>query len=112
VNIVILNWQRPLWKGYQEVVKKSGRDEPMWVVIHMCMEATLGISFYRYLYPKLAKMLCPQSGLFREKVVFNWDLLNSMYKKYCIVASLFKKTYFEFQNISNTREKLQFLIFK
>jgi hypothetical protein len=25
-------------------VKRSGRDEPMWVVIHMCMETTLGIS--------------------------------------------------------------------
>jgi hypothetical protein len=25
-------------------VKKSGRDEPMWVVLHMCIEATLGIS--------------------------------------------------------------------
>jgi hypothetical protein len=39
----------------QEVVKRSGRDEPMWVAIHMCMEATLGISLYRYLYLKLAK---------------------------------------------------------
>jgi hypothetical protein len=29
----------------QKVVKKSGRDEPMWVTIHMCMEAMLGISF-------------------------------------------------------------------
>jgi hypothetical protein len=38
-------------------VKRSGRDEPMWVVIHMCMEAMLGISLYSYLYLKLAKML-------------------------------------------------------
>jgi hypothetical protein len=58
VNIVILNWQRPLWEGDQEVVKRSGRDEPMWVVIHQCMEATLGISLYNYLNPKLAKMIC------------------------------------------------------
>jgi hypothetical protein len=29
VNIVILNWQRPLWEGDQEVAKRSGRDEPM-----------------------------------------------------------------------------------
>jgi hypothetical protein len=29
----------------------------MWVVIHMCMEAMLGISLYSYLYPKLAKMI-------------------------------------------------------
>jgi hypothetical protein len=28
----------------QEIVKRSGRDEPMWVVIHKCMETTLGIS--------------------------------------------------------------------
>jgi hypothetical protein len=45
-------------EGDQEVVKTSGRDEPMWVVIHMCMEAMLGISLYSYLYLKLAKPLC------------------------------------------------------
>jgi hypothetical protein len=39
-------------------VKKSGRDEPMWVAIHKCMEAMLGISLYSYLYLKLAKPLC------------------------------------------------------
>jgi hypothetical protein len=39
-------------------VKRSGRDEPMWVAIHMCMEAMLGISLYNCLYPKLAKSLC------------------------------------------------------
>jgi hypothetical protein len=39
-------------------VKRSGRDESMWVVIHMCIEAMLGISLYSYLYLKLAKMLC------------------------------------------------------
>jgi hypothetical protein len=38
-------------------VKRSGRDEPMWVAIHMCMEATPGISLYSYLYLKLAKMM-------------------------------------------------------
>jgi hypothetical protein len=27
----------------------------MWIVIHKCMEATLVISPYSYLYPKLAK---------------------------------------------------------
>jgi hypothetical protein len=58
VNTVILNWQRPLWEGDQEVAKRSGRDEPVWVVIHMCMEATLGISLYSYLYLTLAKTLC------------------------------------------------------
>jgi hypothetical protein len=44
VNKAILNWQRPLWEGDQEVAKRSGRDEPMWVATHMCMEAMLGIS--------------------------------------------------------------------
>jgi hypothetical protein len=39
-------------------VKSSGTDEPMWVVIYICMEAMLGISLYSYLYVKLAKMLC------------------------------------------------------
>jgi hypothetical protein len=58
VNIVILNWQRPLWEGDQEVVKRSARDEPMWVVIHMCMEAILGISLCSYIYLKLAEMIC------------------------------------------------------
>jgi hypothetical protein len=43
-NKVILNWQRTLWEGYREVVKRSGRDEPIRVIICMCMEATLGIS--------------------------------------------------------------------
>jgi hypothetical protein len=58
VHIVILNWQRPLWEGNQEVVKRFGRDEPMWVAIHKCTEAILGISPYSYLYLKLAKTLC------------------------------------------------------
>jgi hypothetical protein len=38
-------------------VKRSGRDEPMWVAIHKCMDA-IGISLYSYLYLKLAKILC------------------------------------------------------
>jgi hypothetical protein len=38
-------------------VKRSGKDESIQVVIHMCMEAMLGISLYSYLYLKLAKML-------------------------------------------------------
>jgi hypothetical protein len=46
---VILNWQRPLWEKAQEVLKRSGRNEPMWVAIHKCMEATLGISLHSYL---------------------------------------------------------------
>jgi hypothetical protein len=39
-------------------VKRSGRDESIQVVIHMCMEAMLGISLYSYPYVKLAKTLC------------------------------------------------------
>jgi hypothetical protein len=58
VNIVILNWQRPLWEGDQKVVKRSGRDKPMWVSIHKCMEATRGLSLYSYLYLQLAKTQC------------------------------------------------------
>jgi hypothetical protein len=58
VNKEILNWQRPLWEGDQEVVKRCGKDEPMWVAIHKCMEATLGISLYSYLYLKVAKTIC------------------------------------------------------
>jgi hypothetical protein len=39
-------------------MKRSGRDEPMWVVTHKCMEAMLGISLYSYLYLKLPKTPC------------------------------------------------------
>jgi hypothetical protein len=45
-------------EGDQEVVKRSGRDAPIQVVIHTSMEAMLGISLYSYLYLKLANMLC------------------------------------------------------
>jgi hypothetical protein len=58
VNEVILNWQRPQWDEDQEIAKRSGRNEPMWVAIHKCMEAMVRISLYSYLYLKLAKMLC------------------------------------------------------
>jgi hypothetical protein len=39
-------------------VRRSGRDEPTWVIIQMCMETMIGISLYHYLYFKLAKILC------------------------------------------------------
>jgi hypothetical protein len=42
----------------QEVVKRSGRDEPMWVAIQKCVETILGISPCSYLYLKQAKTLC------------------------------------------------------
>jgi hypothetical protein len=57
-NIVTLKWQRSLWEGDWEVVRRSGRDEPMWVAIRKCMEATLGISLYSCLHLKLAKIPC------------------------------------------------------
>jgi hypothetical protein len=64
VNIVILNWQRPLCEGDQEVVKRSGRDESVRVVIHKCMETTLGVSLYSYPDLKLAKTLLHISLMF------------------------------------------------
>jgi hypothetical protein len=45
-------------EGDQEVVTMSGRDEPIQVVIHLCIEAMLGISLYSDTYLKLAKVLC------------------------------------------------------
>jgi hypothetical protein len=41
-----------------EVVKRSVRDELIWVVIHICMETTQRIFLYSYPYRKLAKMPC------------------------------------------------------
>jgi hypothetical protein len=29
-------------------VKRSGRDEPRWVIIHMCVETTQRLSLYKY----------------------------------------------------------------
>jgi hypothetical protein len=54
----MLIWQRPLWEGEEEVVKRSGINEPMWVAIHKCMEAMLRISLYTCMHPKLAKIIC------------------------------------------------------
>jgi hypothetical protein len=39
-------------------VKRSGRDEPIWVVIHKFKEPTERISLCSYSYLKLAKMPC------------------------------------------------------
>jgi hypothetical protein len=39
-------------------VKRTGRDEPTGVVIHMCMETTQGNSLCSSLYLKVAKMPC------------------------------------------------------
>jgi hypothetical protein len=48
---------RPLWEGDSRVVKRSGRDEPTWVVIHI-QYTTQRISLYSCHYLKLAKK-CP-----------------------------------------------------
>jgi hypothetical protein len=53
-----VHWHCLLWffnaflliKNTAEVMKRSGRGEPMWVAIHKCMEATLGIFLYSYPY--------------------------------------------------------------
>jgi hypothetical protein len=44
--------------GESEVVNRSGRDKPICIIIHMCMEAMLRISLYSYLYLNLVKILC------------------------------------------------------
>jgi hypothetical protein len=56
--MVTLTLQRSILEDDQEIVKRSGRDESVWVVIHLYMEAMLGISLYSYSYLKLAKTLC------------------------------------------------------
>jgi hypothetical protein len=40
------------------IIKRTGRDEPIIVVIHTCMETTQRNSLYSYLYLKLAKTPC------------------------------------------------------
>jgi hypothetical protein len=59
-----LKLAKPLWEGDEELMKRSSRDEPMWVVTHMCMETTQGISPCSYLHLKLAKMLFFLSYMF------------------------------------------------
>jgi hypothetical protein len=54
---------------HAHIVKRSGRDEPIQVVIHMCIEAMVGISLYSYLYLKLAKLLC--LSYYRLCLLFN-----------------------------------------
>jgi hypothetical protein len=49
-NMVTLKWQRSLWEGDWEVVKRSGRDESVRVVVYFFMEAMLGMSLYSYPY--------------------------------------------------------------
>jgi hypothetical protein len=49
-NTVTLKQQKSTWEGEREVVKRSGRHKSIWVVIHLGMEAILGISLYSYPY--------------------------------------------------------------
>jgi hypothetical protein len=55
-NTVTLKQQRSIREGDQELVKRSGRDESIRVVIHLCMEAMLGTSLHSY--PYLNKQRC------------------------------------------------------
>jgi hypothetical protein len=47
-------------------MKRSGRNEPIQVAIHMCMEAMLGISLYTNLYLMLTKIFCLSYFLFNK----------------------------------------------
>jgi hypothetical protein len=58
MNIGILNQPRPSWEGDYGGVKKTDRNEPIGVEIHICMETTQGNSLCSHLYLKLAKMPC------------------------------------------------------
>jgi hypothetical protein len=49
-NTETLKWQRSTWEGDRELVQRPGRNESIWVVIHLCIEAMLGISLYSYPY--------------------------------------------------------------
>jgi hypothetical protein len=55
MNIKILKWLGPQWKGKLGGVKRTGRDEPIGVLIRICMEKIQRISLYIFLYLKLAK---------------------------------------------------------
>jgi hypothetical protein len=43
MNTEILNWLVSPWEGDSGGVKRTKRDEPIGVVIHICMETTQGI---------------------------------------------------------------------
>jgi hypothetical protein len=58
---------------------------PMWVTIYKCMEATLGISLYSYLYLKLTKTLCLSCYL----LCF---LFNKIREQECRTASAWKQS--------------------
>jgi hypothetical protein len=58
MNIAIFNWPRPLWKGEYEVVKRSGRGEPMWVVNTHVHEGNAKNLSVLLSFSQLTKVLC------------------------------------------------------
>jgi hypothetical protein len=58
MNIKILKWPGLPWERDLGGMKRARRDEPIRVIIHICMEATQGNSLCRYLYLKLVKRSC------------------------------------------------------
>jgi hypothetical protein len=50
-------------EGDQEVVKRSGKDEQIWVEIHICMEITQGIFLITFLKMKKESMRLDRSKL-------------------------------------------------
>jgi hypothetical protein len=65
-------------------VKRSGKAKPMWVVIHICMVTTLGISLYSYFYLKLAKKLC--FSYYLSGLLFNNIGEQEGKKRFCLEA--------------------------
>jgi hypothetical protein len=61
----------PPCEGDQGRVKRTDRDEPIGVVICICMETAQGISLCSYLYLKLAKMLCLSNYVFSSTKLEN-----------------------------------------
>jgi hypothetical protein len=45
-------------------MKRSDRGEPIWFVIHMCIEAILGISLYGYLYLEISLSQASKNAVF------------------------------------------------
>jgi hypothetical protein len=60
-------------------VKRSGRDETIWVVIYLCMEAMLGISLHSYPYLKRAKTLLSFFLLLISTLQQNWRKEQNMF---------------------------------
>jgi hypothetical protein len=59
--------QRSIWEGDQELVKRSGKDESVWVEIHLCMEAMLGISLFHNNEKNSYKIQCVKYSSSQDK---------------------------------------------